>query len=97
MLESVSGLTTLRLTPPIDDIAKVYIDHYLMPRKHRGDARHLAYASFYKMTFLLTWNCNHLANGNKKSHLQNINARFGLHLPEILTPLQLFKEPPDDN
>jgi len=65
------------------------MDNYLMPRKHRGD---VAYASFYQMNFLLTWNCNHLANGNKRTHIQTLNIRLGLPVPEILTPLQLFKE-----
>jgi hypothetical protein len=92
VLESVSGLTTLCFTPRIDEIVNVYIDHYLMPRKLQGDARHLAYASFYRMNFLLTWNCNHLANVNKQPHISIINTRLGLHLPKIVTPLQLFKE-----
>ena len=39
-----------------------------MPRVLKGDALHLAYASFYKIDFLLTWNCNHLANANKRQH-----------------------------
>ncbi len=64
--------------------------HYY--RKLEGDARHLAFASLYQMNFLLTWNCNHLANGNKKHHIQVINARLQLPVPEILTPLELFKE-----
>jgi len=34
--------------------------------------------SFYKMDFLLTWNCNHLANANKKQHISIINTRFKL-------------------
>jgi predicted nucleic acid-binding protein len=92
VLESVSGLTILRLTPRIDEIVNVYIDHYLMPRKLQGDARHLAYASLHQINFLLTWNCNHLANANKKPHILTINTRLGLPLPEIVTPLQLFKE-----
>ncbi len=92
ILESVSALPILLSNPEIDEITKVYIDHYLMPRKHRGDARHLAYASFYQMDFLLTWNCNHLANGNKRPHLHNLNTRLQLQAPEILTLLQLFKE-----
>jgi predicted nucleic acid-binding protein len=52
------------------EIAQVYLDNYLMPRSLTGDAIHLAYASYYKMDFLLTWNCNHLANANKKQHIR---------------------------
>ncbi len=50
----------------MESIADIYMDNYLMPRKLAGDAFHLAYASFYRADFLLTWNCDHLANANKK-------------------------------
>jgi hypothetical protein len=39
-----------------------------------------------------TWNCNHLANANKRKHIRVINGRLGLSTPEIITPLELFKE-----
>lgn len=70
----------------------MYIQNYAMPKDHQGDALHLAYASYYKIDFLLTWNCNHLANANKKQHIRILNTRLNLHLPEIITPLQLFSE-----
>jgi len=85
----------LQLLPPdkeIFEIAQTYIDHYVMPQSLKGDALHLAYASFYKMDFLLTWNCNHLANANKKQHIAILNTRLHLAVPEIITPLQLFHE-----
>ncbi|MCX6030808.1 MAG: PIN domain-containing protein [Chloroflexi bacterium] len=47
----------LQVLPPdeqILEIARVYLDNYLMPRVFKGDALHLAYASFYKCDFLLT-------------------------------------------
>ena len=74
------------------EIAQVYLDNYLMPRTLSGDAIHLAYASYYKLDFLLTWNCNHLANANKKQHIRIINARMNLNTPDIITPLELFTE-----
>ncbi len=63
----------------------------------KGDALHLAYASFYKIDFLLTWNCNHLANANKRTHIRVINTRLNLVVPEIITPLELFSEKTDDD
>jgi hypothetical protein len=68
-----------------------------MPRSLTGDAVHLAYASYYKLDFLLTWNCNHLANANKKQHIRIINARMNLPTPEIITALELFTETRHDN
>ncbi len=56
------------------------------------DAVHLSYASYYDIQYLHTWNCNHLANANKRKHIRVINGRLGLSTPEIVTPLELFKE-----
>jgi hypothetical protein len=63
-----------------------------MPRKLTGDALHLAYASVYGIDYLLTWNCNHLANANKATHIAQVNAKLGLHTPCIVTPMELFEE-----
>ncbi len=67
-----------------------------MPQVLKGDAIHLAYASYYKMDFLLTWNCNYLANANKKQHIRLINTRLNLSIPEITTPLELVTEEEND-
>jgi predicted nucleic acid-binding protein len=91
VLSSLSETIMLPEDQRVNDQVKVYIDNYLMPKSVKGDAAHLAYASFYHLDFLLTWNCHHLANANKKRHLQVIHSRLGLYLPEIVTPLQLFK------
>ena len=94
LLKFVAGIPILLPDARIVDIAQIYLDNYLMPRILKGDALHLAYASFYKIDFLLTWNCNHLANANKRKHIRVINARLNLPTPEIITPLELFSEEP---
>jgi len=76
----------------IADITESYIQNYVMPKDRQGDALHLAFASYYKIDFLLTWNCNNLSNANKKQHIRIINTRMNLSIPEIVTPLQLFSE-----
>jgi len=92
ILDFVHNLEILEQSQVINQIAEVYIQNTLMPKDQRGDAIHLAYTSFYKIDFLLTWNCNHLANANKKLHIKVINSRLGLFIPEIITPLELFTE-----
>jgi len=85
----------LALLPPevtIESIAEYYIANRLMPQSLRGDAAHLAYASFYRCDFLPTWNCNHLANANKRRHIRVMNDRLDLPTPEIVTPLELVQE-----
>jgi len=92
ILDLVSEIPVLPTDKSLVDIVKTYIGNYLMPQTLTGDAVHLAYASYYKMDFLLTWNCNHLANANKKQHIRIINNRMNLFTPEIATPLELFTE-----
>jgi predicted nucleic acid-binding protein len=93
----VKDISILPIVSEIEDIVREYLKNYLMPRIDMGDAFHLAYASFYKIDYLLTWNCNHLANVNKKEHIEAINRKLKLFVPEIITPLQLFKETGDEN
>lgn len=93
--DAIAFASRIQLLPPDDEIleiAQTYIDHYLMPHSLKGDALHLAYASFYKIDFLLTWNCTHLANANKTRHIAVLNTRLRLSVLEIITPLQLFHE-----
>lgn len=92
ILEMVGSLPLLPPDAAVDALAQAYIENLVMPRQHLGDAWHLAYATFHGFEFLLTWNCNHLANANKRRHLKTINGRLGFETPQIITPLALFKE-----
>jgi len=97
LMACAAKIQVLQPDERIFEVAQVYLDNYLMPRSLTGDAIHLAYASYYKIDFLLTWNCNHLANANKKQHIRIINTRLNLPTPEIITPLELFTEKTDDD
>ncbi|MCU7245102.1 MULTISPECIES: hypothetical protein [unclassified Microcystis] len=93
--EIIHLVSTIPLLPPtsaLEQVVEFYLANYVMPRSLVGDALHLAYASYFDIQYLVTWNCNHLANANKRKHIRVINARLGLSTPEIVTPLQLFKE-----
>jgi predicted nucleic acid-binding protein len=92
IIEFISTISLLRPSNDIEQIVDFYIANYVMPKSLVGDALHLAYASFYDVQYLLTWNCNHLANANKRKHIQIINGRLGLSTPQIITPLELFNE-----
>ena len=88
-LKLTRDINILEYVNEIDRIVDFYIKSTLMPSKDIRDAFHLAYASLYKIDVLLTWNCSHLANINKKEYIKNTNLRLGLFVPEIITPLEL--------
>ena len=91
-LSIAEQIEIIQRIPEIEKTAEIYVSNYLMPADLAGDAVHLAYTSVYKIDFLVTWNCNHLANANKKMHIRQINTKLGLFIPEIITPLELFQE-----
>jgi predicted nucleic acid-binding protein len=87
----VASLSVLEPNVSVTAIAREYVEHMVMPADAAGDAAHLAYASYYGIDFLLTWNCRHLANAKKRRHIETINLRLGLATPAIITPLELFE------
>lgn len=86
----VRDLRLLPIVPAISEIVEAYIGHQVMPADPGGDAMHLAMASHHKCDFLVTWNCQHLANANKFGHIRRVNALLGLFVPALVTPLELL-------
>jgi len=91
-LDALSTLTVLRRTQAVDDLLDAFLAGGTMPVKARADAAHLAFATIYRMSYLLTWNCKHLANAEILFRLRPIAERLGHHLPVVCTPLQLMGE-----
>jgi len=92
IISLLDDFSLLEIGTEIIEIMDVYIAHKVMPNDPAGDALHLAVASYHKCDFLLTWNCNHIANANKFEHIRRINAVLGLYVPALVTPLELIGE-----
>jgi len=86
----VRDLPVLPVQEAVLEVVQAYIAHKVMPADPGGDAWHLALASVYKCDFLVTWNCQHLANANKFGHIRRVNTMLGLFVPMLVTPLELL-------
>jgi hypothetical protein len=95
-LDFALSLPAMPVADEVVEIVEAYIAHRLMPRDPVGDALHLALASFHKCDFLLTWNCQHLANANKFAHIRRLHAIMALHVPALVTPLELMENSTDE-
>lgn len=89
-VDLVAEIPLLSINTEIHDIVETYIRRKLMPADVIGDALHLATASFHGCDFLLTWNCKHLANANKFSHIRRLNTLLGIYVPALITPVELL-------
>ncbi|MEK9148772.1 MAG: type II toxin-antitoxin system VapC family toxin [Candidatus Desantisbacteria bacterium] len=89
-LALMKSIPILPVEEPIPEIVEAYIARKLMPDDVAGDAFHLAMASYHQCHFLLTWNCQNLANANKFDHIRRVNTILGLFVPMIVTPFELL-------
>jgi hypothetical protein len=89
----VEPLPLLGIEGPVLDIVHTYVLRQLMPADPVGDALHLALASYHRCDYLVTWNCQHLANAWKFVHLRRVNSALGLMVPSLVTPLELLGGP----
>jgi len=93
-LAILAGLPILELTADADALAELLLLRSALPMKARIDAVHVAIAATMRMSFLLTWNCRHLANATMRAKIENTCRDSGYDPPIICTPLELPQEQP---
>jgi hypothetical protein len=91
-LALASTYNRLPSTPQANALARVFVDHRVMPRNLAGDALHVAIATLAQMDVLLTWNVAHLANENKRRHLQVVCLQYGCLPPRLRRPDVFIQE-----
>jgi hypothetical protein len=87
LMKSVSPIY-LDNHPEVNRLGDLYISRKVLPPKSRADAQHLAYATFYQMDAVISWNFRHLANMTKKDKMTAVNVLEGYFHPlDLVTPL----------
>ncbi len=80
----------------IDELAELYIEEKVIPRKKLDDALHIAVSTVFEMDVLLSWNYKHLANINRERKILAVNFNQGYNqLLRICTPLEVMDEKDD--
>ena len=96
-IEMLQGLRVLEIAPEVQEFARLLVREHVMPSPAvSGDAIHIAAATLHRMEYVLTWNVQHLANPNKRTHFAVVCMRLGLAPPIIVTP-DLLQEPSNEH
>lgn len=90
-LKSLEGIPLLGVSDRGLELAKRLATALSLPMRAQADAAHLAIAAVNGMSFLLTWNCRHLANGMLTDRIERGCRDAGFAPPRILTPEQLME------
>ncbi len=88
-LNLASDIAILEINDACIELAELFFAKAALPEKARDDALHVAIATHYKIDFLLTWNCRHLANAHFIRKLQKISFEENLIIPTICTPEEI--------
>ena len=91
-LKAIEQFPVLAISEEARHLADLYVREIPLPVKASADALHLAIATLNRMDYVVTWNCEHIAQGRVKRRLEEINRAQGLAVPTICTPEELFYE-----
>jgi predicted nucleic acid-binding protein len=82
----------------IVDLANLYLDENIIPKKNEADAYHIAIAVVNNIDVLVSWNYKHLANYNRKKKIISVNILNNYFYPfDILTPPEVMDYENDTN
>jgi hypothetical protein len=92
-LKALIGIELLSINPEVYDLARHLATVLALPRRAEADAVHLAVTAVHGVSFLLTWNCRHLANATMADRIEETCEKHGYKSPRIVTPEQLMGLP----
>ena len=88
-MERAVSLSALAITQPCLELAQLYLDRGYVPKTEIRDALHIAVAVVWKVDYLLTWNCKHIANAHVLRQLRKFSENQGYEFPHVCTPEEL--------
>lgn len=88
-LAALAGVPLLDQTESVTALGRSLVREVPIPSKVAADAIHIATAAVHRMHFLLTWNCNHIANATLRQRIEAVCRAAGCEPPLICTPEQL--------
>jgi len=80
----------LEITDAVVALSKALIAGGAVPKKALDDSIHIALAAAHSVDYLLTWNCRHIDNAERKPIIRRVCSINGYTCPEICTPQELM-------
>ncbi|MEE4376933.1 MAG: type II toxin-antitoxin system VapC family toxin [Candidatus Competibacteraceae bacterium] len=88
-LQWLQGIPLLAITPEAEELAERLILQAALPAKAAADALHIATAAYHQLSFLLTWNCKHIANALIRPLIERVCRECGFESLILCTPEEL--------
>ena len=85
----VKNFNILKSNKKISGLAKVYIERGIFPERYLDDALHVAIATYYEISYLVSWNFEHLVKVKTRKWVNSVNTLEGFRGIEIVSPQEL--------
>jgi predicted nucleic acid-binding protein len=85
----IKGFRILKSNKKIRDLAKVYIERGVFSERYVDDALHVAITTFYEISYLVSWNFEHLVKVKTRKWVNSVNTLEGFTEIEIVSPQEL--------
>lgn len=89
LLKAIKDFEVLKTNQKIKDLANAYIENDVFPERYFDDAQHVAIASFYEISYLVSWNFEHMVKVKTRRLVRLVNALEGFKEIEIVSPPEL--------
>ncbi len=90
MLNLVKNFQILEPSSQIELLAKDYVAKEIIPPKNLNDARHIAFASFYGLDVIISYNFEHIVCIRTIDGVMAINLLHGYSTPKIVIPEEVI-------
>ena len=94
-LEALVGIPKVMVNADVERLAARLLADGGLPPVAYYDALHVALAAVHRADYLVTWNCRHIDNAERKPLVRTICESNGHRCPEICTPNELMGDDED--
>ena len=85
----IKGFKMLKSNKKIRDLARVYIERGVFSERYVDDALHVAITTLYEISYLVSWNFEHLVKVKTRKWVNSVNTLEGFTEIEIVSPQEL--------
>ena len=89
-LIALEGIDLLDVDLQVENLASKLVADKAVPAKAATDALHIAVAAVHGVSYLLSWNCKHIANAEMQDAIRKVCEESGYRCPKICTPEELL-------
>jgi predicted nucleic acid-binding protein len=95
-LEVLQHVELVEITAEARELARALLAAHVVPSRAAEDALHIAIAAESGASYLITWNCKHIAHAAMRGSIEDVCRSAGVEPPALCTPLELLEELDDD-